>query len=151
MDSGETRGHQRDKTPSGAVENVRRLGLFTPRDRVPSPSRRKAARCWPPAGLRGGQRECIACSMDCVWSLAIAGVQGTGAYPRLSRPVPGPRGGRGHTCRTPLAYSVSNATSRSVSAKLARCRRTKCNRGCGTCVVAGSHPLLAAVQRRPRK
>ena len=34
---------------------MRRLGLIRPRDLVPSPSRRRAARCWPSAGLRGGQ------------------------------------------------------------------------------------------------
>ena len=33
-----------------------------------------------------------------MWS-AIAGAQGTGACSRLNPPVPGPRGGRGHTCR----------------------------------------------------
>ena len=58
-------------------------------------------------GTSGGV---VACSLDCRWSLAIAGAQETGACSRLSRPVPGPRGGRGHTCRTPpLACSVSNA------------------------------------------
>ena len=91
------------RPPAGAVENMRRLGLIRPRDLVPSPSRRRPARC------------VVARSLDSVWSLAIAGVQGTRACSRLSLPVPGPRGGRGHTCRTPpLACSVSNATSLSV-------------------------------------
>ena len=65
-------------------------------------------------GASGGV---IACSLDCVWSLPIAGAQGTGAVCRASvlLPVPGPRGGRGHTCRTaPRACSASNATSRSA-------------------------------------
>ena len=74
------------------------------------------------SGSSWGPARCVvACSLDCRWSLAIAGVQGTGACSRLSPPVPGPRGGRGHTCRTPpRACSVSNATSLSVSARLAR-------------------------------
>ena len=51
-----------------------------------------------------------------MWS-ATAGAQGTGAVcSRLSPPVLGPHGGRGHTCRTPpWACSVSrksDATSR---------------------------------------
>ena len=52
-----------------------------------------------------------------MWS-AIAGAQGTGACSRLSPPVPGPHGGRGHTCRAPpWACSVSSqsgATRKSV-------------------------------------
>ena len=43
-----TRRHQRIG-PTGA-------GLIRPRDLVPSHSRRRADRCWPSAGLRGGQR-----------------------------------------------------------------------------------------------
>ena len=47
--------------------------------------------------------------------LPLRGAQATGACSRLSPTVPGPRGGRGHTCRTPpRACSVSNATSQSV-------------------------------------
>ena len=53
----------------------------------------------------------VACSLESVWS-AIAGAHGTGACSRLSPPVPDPRGGRGHTCRSPpRACSVSNATT----------------------------------------
>ena len=37
---------------------MRRLGLIRPRNLVPSPSRRRVARCWPSVGLRGGQRRC---------------------------------------------------------------------------------------------
>ena len=45
-------------------------------------------------------------------------------------------GGRGRTCRIPpRACSVRKATPPSASARLARSRRTCCNRGCGTCVV----------------
>ena len=48
-----------------------------------------------------------------MWS-AIAGAQGTGACSRLSLPVPGPHGGRGHTCRTPpWACSVSSQSDAS--------------------------------------
>ena len=105
----------------------------------------------PPAAGRqrvfaGADRCVVACSLESVWSLAIAGAQGTGACSRLSRPVPGPRGGRGHTCRTPpRACSVSSATSLSVSARLARSRRTRCNRGCGTC---GAGPFWSIGGRR---
>ena len=117
---------------AGAVENMRRLGLVRPRDLVPSPSLGG-----PPAA--GRQRIFVGASSLCrdgAWSLAIAGASGTGACSRLSPPVLGPRGGRGHTCRTPpRACSVSNATSLSVSAWLARTLRTRCNRGCGTCGV----------------
>ena len=48
-----------------------------------------------------------------MWS-AIAGAQGTGACSRLSPPVPGPHGGRGHTCRAPpWACSVSSQSDAS--------------------------------------
>ena len=44
-----------------------------------------------------------------------------GNLSRLSPPVPGARGGRGHTCRPPpRACSVGNTTSPSASATLAR-------------------------------
>ena len=47
------------------------------------------------------------------WS-AIVGAQGTGACSRLSPPVPGPHGDRGHTCRTPpWACSVSSQSDAS--------------------------------------
>ena len=89
---------------------MRRLELMRPRDLVPSPSLRGPNGCWLSAGLRSSEGV-AACSLDCVWSLAIAGAQGTGSCSRLSPPVPGPRGSRGHTCRTPPrgACSVSNA------------------------------------------
>ena len=131
---------------------MRRLGLIRPQDLVPSRSLGG-----PPAAGRqrvfveasGGV---VACSLDNVWSLAVAGVQGTEACSRLSPPVPGPRGGRGHTCRTPpRACSVSNATSPSANARLARSRRTQRNRGCATCVVGRFCALGAAVQRRRHK
>ena len=48
-----SRRHEEDKPLTGAVENVRRLGLIRTRDLVPSPSLRRAARCWPSAGFRG--------------------------------------------------------------------------------------------------
>ena len=57
----------------------------------------QGARCWPSAGLRGSQRRChrvftglrvVACRCGCT--------EGWGSLSRLSPPVPGPRGGRGH-------------------------------------------------------
>ena len=64
----ETRRHQRDKTPSGAVENMRRLGLIRPRDPswCPVTLSRRAARCWPSAGLCGGQ---LAVSSHVPWKV----------------------------------------------------------------------------------
>ena len=127
MKFSETRRHQEDKPLTGAVENKHATtgadqtpGLLG----VPSPSLGG-----PPAAGRqrvfvGTSGGVVACSLESVWSSAIAGVQG-GACSRLSPPVPGPRGGRGHTCRTPpRACSVSNATSLSVSARLARNRQS---------------------------
>ena len=103
------------RPPAGAVENMRRLGLIRPRDLVPSPSRRRAAAAGRQQVFVGASGGVIACSLDSVWSLAIAGVQWTGACSRLSPPVPGPRGGRGHTCRTLRGTgSVGNTTSPSV-------------------------------------
>ena len=58
MDFSETRRHQEDKPLTGAVEKIRRLGLIRPRDFFPSPPLRRAARCWPSAGLRGDQWRC---------------------------------------------------------------------------------------------
>ena len=57
VDFSETRRHQEDKPLTGAVENVRRLGLIRPRDLCPVTLSQRAARCWPSAGLRGGQLE----------------------------------------------------------------------------------------------
>ena len=100
MWTGETRRHQEDKRLTGAVENMRRLGLIRPRDPswCPVTLSRRAARCWPSAGLRGGQ---LAVSSHVLWivggRLAIAGAQVTGACSRLSPPVPGPRSEAGVT------------------------------------------------------
>ena len=147
MDFGATRRHQRSRPHS-----CRREHATTRSDQTPGPR---------PVSLSLEDRPllavsgylwlaCDACSLDGVWSLAIAGVQRNGACSRPSPPVPGPRGGRGHTSRTPpRACSVSNVTSRSVSARLARCRRAQCNRSCGTCVVGRFCAHGAAVQRRP--
>ena len=154
MDSDVTRRHQSDKprwcrgvhATTGAGQTP---GPFLG---VPSPS--LGGPLLAVSGSSWGPARCVvACSLDSVWSFAIAGAQGTGACSRLTRPVPGPRGGRGHTCRTPpRACSVSNATSLSVSARLARSRRTQVQqrlryvRGWSVLVIGG-----AAVQRRPRK
>ena len=101
MDFGETRRHQRDKT-----RWCRRERATTGADQTPGPRPvtlssegrpllAVSGSSWGPA------RSVAACSLDCGWSLAIAGVQGTIACSRLSPPVLGPRGSRGHTCRTP--------------------------------------------------
>ena len=64
---------------------------------------------WVPA------RSVVASSLDGVWSLAITVHRGPEPVRASVPPVPGPRGGRGHTCRTPpRACSVSNATSPSI-------------------------------------
>ena len=59
----------------------------------------------------------IACGRLPLWGEGGGGrgYRRPGSLPRLSPAVLGPRGGRGHTCRTsPRACSVSNATSQSV-------------------------------------
>ena len=101
MKFSETRRHQEDKPLTGAVENMRRLGLIRPRDCVPSPPRRRAARCWPSAGLRGGQ---VAVSSHVLWivggRLPLRGYRGPGpvrASVVLSQVL---ARSRGHTCRT---------------------------------------------------
>ena len=110
-----TRGIRR---PAGAVENVRRLGLIRPRDPswCPVTLSSEGRPLLAVSGSSWGPARCVvACSLDSVWSLAIAGAQGTWACSRLSPTVPGPRGGTGRTCRAPSwACSVSNATSPSV-------------------------------------
>ena len=112
MDSGETRKHQRDKTPCWCHGEHATTGAdqtLGPRPVTLSSEGR------PLLAVSGSARSVVACSLDCGWSLDIAGVHRTGACSRLSPPVPGPRGGRGHTCRTPpQACSVGNATSPSV-------------------------------------
>ena len=86
---------------------ARRPGLVKPRD--PSwcpvtPLFRRAARCWPSAGLSRGWPARVSSSHTweaCMWS-AIAGAQGTGACSRLSPPVPGSRSEQGsHLPYTP--------------------------------------------------
>ena len=153
MDSDVTRRRQWDKTPRWC----RREHATTGADQTPGPRPVTLSSEGRPllavsGSLSGPARCVVASSLDSVWSSAIAGAHWTGACSRLNPPVPGPRGGRGHTCRSPpRACSVSNATSLSVSARLARRRRTQCNRGCGTCGVGLFAPLGVAVQRRPRK
>ena len=71
------------------------------------PPSRRGARCWPSAGLRGGQALVIALSLDCGWQLAIAGVQRTGAAYRAS------------SCPKSSAWFAS-PSSQSVSVKKAR-------------------------------
>ena len=137
MDFSETRRHQRDKTPRWCRGERATTGA----DQTPP-----AAGCQRVfVGASGGV---IACSLDCVWSLAIAGAQETGACSRLSLPVPGPRGGRGHTCRTPpRAGSVRNAiltikkgTSGSARAPMPRGVRDGLRLPCGAALA--HWPLL---------
>ena len=101
------------KPPAGAVENTRRLGLIRPLDPswCPVTPLSEDRPLLAVSGSSWGPARCVvASSLDSLWSLAIAGVQWTEACSRLSPPVPGPRGRRGHTCRTPpQACSVSNA------------------------------------------
>ena len=92
---------------------AKRLGLVRPRD--PSWCPVTSSFGGPPAAGRQRVFSWVASSRVVkshlggrMWS-AIAGAQGTGACSRLSPPVPGPHGGRGHTCRTPpWACSVSS-------------------------------------------
>ena len=87
-------------------------------DQPPAAGRQRVIRGWP------------ACMSSChtwkarVWS-AIAGAQGTGACSRLSPPVSGPHGSRGHTyCTPPWACSVSSQSD--ATRKRVRACRTRC-------------------------
>ena len=94
----------------------------------------RAARCWPSAGLRGGQ---LAVSSQVPWKvcgrLPLRGYRGpgpvrasvvveAGVTPAVHLHGPAP-------LATPHHHSVK------CHARLARKKRTKCNRGCGTCGV----------------
>ena len=96
MDFGDTRRHHWIRP-----RWCRREHATTGADQTPGPRpvtlSRRAARCWPSAGLRGGQRRC-----RCMFSgLRLVSCNCGRSLSRLSPPVPGPLGGRGHTCRTP--------------------------------------------------
>ena len=156
MDFGETRRHQEDKRLTGAVENMRRLGLIRPRDPswCPVTLSQRAARCWPSAGLRGGQ---LAVSSHVLWivggRLPLRGYRGPGpvrASVVLSQVL---ARSRGHTCRTLRGTgSVSSAilTIRKVPewhVGVVQCAAEVAVRA----VLVRSGSLGAAVQRRPRK
>ena len=118
MDFSETRRHQEDKSLTGAVEHMRRLGLIRPRDPswCPITLSRRAARCWPSAGLRGGQ---LAVSSHVLWivcgRLPLRVYRGPGPVRASVLLSPVLARSRGHTCRTLRGTgSVSNATSLSV-------------------------------------
>ena len=107
-----TRGIRR---PAGAVENMRRLWLFRPQDFVPSPSHRRAARCWPSAGLPGGQ---LAVSSHVLWivcsRLPLRWYRGPGLFaPQSHCPRSSWRQGS-HLPYTSTGLLRSNATSPSV-------------------------------------
>ena len=95
---------------------------------------RRAARCWPSAGLRGGQ---LAVSSQVHWNmggrLPLRVYRGPGQSVAHQSFCPGSSWRQGshlpYTCR----------------------RRTRCNRGCGACVFRRCCSLEAAVQRRPSK
>ena len=119
VDFSETRRHQKDKHLAGAVEDMRRLGLIKPRDPSWCPvtlSLQRSARS-------GRQRVFVEASSGVssrvLWivggRLPLRGHKGPGPVRASVPPVPGPRGGKGHTCRTPpRACSVINTTSQSV-------------------------------------
>ena len=156
MNFSETRRHQEDKPLTGAVENMRRLGLIRPRDPswCPVTLSRRAARCWPSAGLRGGQ---LAVSSHVPWivcgRLPLRGHRGPGpvrASVVLSQVL---ARSRGHTCRTLRGTG-------SVSSSILTIRKVPewhvgvvpgATEVAVRAVLVGCRPLGAAVQRRPRK
>ena len=105
MEFSETRRHQEDTRLTGAVENMRRLGMIRSRDPswCPVTLSSEGRPLLAVSGSLWGPARCVvASSLDSVWSSAIAGVQGTGACSRLSRPVPGSRSEQGsHLPYTP--------------------------------------------------
>ena len=128
MDFSETRRHQEDKPLTGAVEYMRRLGMIRPRDTllgVPSPSLRRAARCWPSAGLRGGQ---VAVSSHVLWivggRLPLRGYRGLGpvrASVVLSQVLARSRGHKCRTLRGTGSVSIAILTIRKVPGWHVRC------------------------------
>ena len=94
---------------------------------------RRAARCWPLASLRGGQQRRHR-MFSGLWAVACHyGVtEDRGSLSRLSTPVPGPRGGTGHTCGTPVGV-VPGATEVAVRALLVAVAHwePRCDRGLG--------------------
>ena len=114
-----SRWHQRIRPPLVLQRTCDNWGLIRPRDFVLSHSRRRATRCWPSAGLRGGQ---LAVSSYVPWivggRLRLRGFRGPGpvrASVVLSRVLVE---AGGHTCRAPpRACSSRNTTLQSVSAR----------------------------------
>ena len=108
------------------------------------------------SGSSWGPARCVvACSLDCRWSLAIAGVQGTGACSRLSPTVPGSSWRQAGV--TPAVHlrgtgSVSNAilTIRKVPGWHVRCVPSATEVALRAWLVR-SGSLGTDVQRRPRK
>ena len=156
MKFSETRRHQEDKPLTGAVENMRRLGLIRPRDPswCPVTLSQRAARCWPSAGLRGGQ---VAVSSHVLW---IVG----GRLPLREYRGPGPvrasvvlsqvlARSRGHTCRT-LRGTGSVSSAILTIRKVPQWHVGVVPGATEVAVRAGldcSSTLGVAVQRRPRK
>ena len=122
-------------------------GLIRPRELVPSPSLSEGRPLLAVSRSSWGPAECRR-KFAGLWVVAChCGSTGDrGSLSRLSPPVPGPRGGSFHTCRTPpRACSVSNAilTICKVPGWHASVVEVRA-------VFDGSHPSGAAVQRRPR-
>ena len=149
-----TRRHQRDKTPCWC----RREHATTGVDQFPGPRPVTLSSEGRPLAVSGslwGPARCVvACSLDSVWSSAIAGAQGTGACSRLSPPVPGPRSEAGVTPAVHLRGTGS------VSSAILTIRKVpKWHVGVvpgatefavrAVLVLSGS--LGAAMQRQPRK
>ena len=124
MDFSETRRHQRDKDKT--TRWCRREHATTG-----TSSRHPLSEGRPLLAVSGsswGPARCVvACSLG--WCVVACHCGCTGDRGLFAPQSTCPRSS------WPWACSVSNATSPSVSARLAHSRRTCCNRGCGTCVL----------------
>ena len=81
---------------------------------------------------------------------AIAGAQAAGACSRLSSPIPGPRGSRGHTCRTLATGDLSCAHGRVNSHRAVDRTRCEADQTSGTASPRGSLARLSLQVSRRR-